>query len=632
MLAFLAALTLTARAQDDPHFDAHGMRFAPGLNRPTDGLVTWRPDVGRAGSFAGTVLVDYADQTLVQVTEIDGVVTEEPLMQDLVGVTALFRASLHERVGVAVEAPLALTSKQLGQSQPVSLRDIRVAVPLEILDRDGLVVGLVPFVDLPTGSAERLLSSGFGAGGRAALSKSFGRLDVAANLGASIHPGTTLVNLTGGPRLLGGLSGAVRATDTLAFQLELDARGGAQSGAPSALDLPAEAVASGRWVPPVGPSVVLGGATTLTRGAGSARLRLFLGVSLGLDQGRDFDGDGIADKDDDCVSEAEVVNGWADGDGCPDMLARHTIRVTGPEGEPMAGVEIRDGDTVLGTTDASGELVLVDAMPGESLQIAAVPPEGAKVRTPDPVAVTLAEGPSDTQIAFTWRPGTFKLMVVDEDGNPVDAEITFRGASELPPVQVSGEAVLELPPGKWSLVIDSADHGLASQEIVFTGKAEETLQEVTFSLKAREVAATREEVVVLQAVRFQKESDALDPASEALLDEVAANLLKYDQLRRIEVQGHTSTDGPADFNLQLSQRRMENVVQYLVGRGVAANRVVAVGYGEACPLAPDDTEANRALNRRVQFIVLDPAPAGGVPCHDGNPARRAEPTTISIDP
>ncbi|MEZ4316328.1 MAG: OmpA family protein [Myxococcota bacterium] len=631
MVPVLAALMLTAHAQDPARFDGHGLRFAPGMHRLEDGLVTWRADPARAGSFGAALLVDYADQTLVQVTETDGVRTEAPLLQDLVGATGLFRVALHSRVAVAVEVPLQITSTRLGASQPASLRDLRLAVPLGILDVSGLRVGFVPFVDLPTGNGERLLSSGFGAGGRFAVSKSVGRFDLAGNLGASVHPGVELSNLTGGPRLLATVAAAARLSDRVAVQAELDARGGTQSGGPSALDVPVEVLGTARYVPPVGPAVVFGGATHLTQGAGSARLRAFLGVSYGLEQGRDFDGDGVIDRDDACVAEPEVMNGWNDTDGCPDALARHVIEVRDPDGAPLAGVEVRDGDTVLGITDESGRVVLPERMPGDRLSLEVGVPEGLRFRAPEPTEVVLAEGESTTDLAFAWRPGTFRVVVLDEDGAPVDAEITFRGASELPPVSVSGEAVIELPPGKWSLVIESAELGLASQEIVFTGQAAAAPEpeEVTFRLKAREVAATREEVVVLQAVGFEKGSDQLDPPSEALLDEVAANLLRYDQLRRVEVQGHTSTEGPDDYNLELSQRRMEVVVRYLVGRGVAPGRVVAVGYGESCPLAPDTTEANRALNRRVQFIVLDPAPEGGVPCHDGNPARRAEPTLVT---
>jgi outer membrane protein OmpA-like peptidoglycan-associated protein len=71
---------------------------------------------------------------------------------------------------------------------------------------------------------------------------------------------------------------------------------------------------------------------------------------------------------------------------------------------------------------------------------------------------------------------------------------------------------------------------------------------------------------------------------------------------RIEVQGHTDNKGKPAYNLKLSDRRAASVRKYLVRRGVADARLVSHGYGLTRPIVPNDTEQNRALNRRVQFI------------------------------
>ena len=71
---------------------------------------------------------------------------------------------------------------------------------------------------------------------------------------------------------------------------------------------------------------------------------------------------------------------------------------------------------------------------------------------------------------------------------------------------------------------------------------------------------------------------------------------------RIEVQGHTDNKGAAAYNLKLSDRRAASVKKYLVAHGIPADRLVSHGYGMTRPLVPNDTEQNRALNRRVQFI------------------------------
>ena len=113
-----------------------------------------------------------------------------------------------------------------------------------------------------------------------------------------------------------------------------------------------------------------------------------------------------------------------------------------------------------------------------------------------------------------------------------------------------------------------------------------------------------------------------------MLTEVANNLLRYTEIAKVEVQGHTDNVGKDAYNSDLSQRRVDAVMARLIELGVPAERLTAVGYGEGCPIATNATDEGRADNRRVQFIVLDPRPEGGIPCHDGQSARRATPTTI----
>ena len=69
----------------------------------------------------------------------------------------------------------------------------------------------------------------------------------------------------------------------------------------------------------------------------------------------------------------------------------------------------------------------------------------------------------------------------------------------------------------------------------------------------------------------------------------------------VRVSGHTDSTGPRDFNMRLSQERAESVMRYLAGRGVAADRMVALGYGPDRPVADNRTAAGRAMNRRVEL-------------------------------
>jgi outer membrane protein OmpA-like peptidoglycan-associated protein len=104
-------------------------------------------------------------------------------------------------------------------------------------------------------------------------------------------------------------------------------------------------------------------------------------------------------------------------------------------------------------------------------------------------------------------------------------------------------------------------------------------------------------------LRFASGSADL-PASVPELDEAAAVMLANRSLR-VEIGGHTDSVGREDANRALSERRAEAVRAYLVARGVAAERLTAVGYGESDPVADNATPEGRAANRRIAFRVLD---------------------------
>jgi len=108
-------------------------------------------------------------------------------------------------------------------------------------------------------------------------------------------------------------------------------------------------------------------------------------------------------------------------------------------------------------------------------------------------------------------------------------------------------------------------------------------------------------------VRFRATGADLEPASYATLDSVVATLRAYPDLE-IEVQGHTSDVGDDGRNLQLSQRRAEAVVAYLVSKGIERRRLTPVGYGETQPMVPNDTPSRRAQNERIVVAPSEEVP------------------------
>ena len=104
------------------------------------------------------------------------------------------------------------------------------------------------------------------------------------------------------------------------------------------------------------------------------------------------------------------------------------------------------------------------------------------------------------------------------------------------------------------------------------------------------------------AIYFREGSARLDNASKPLLDEVVAVVGKCPQLK-VEVAGHTDSDGSDQDNLKLSERRAKSVMEFIHAAGIPSVQLTAVGYGESRPVVANDTEKNKALNRRIEFTA-----------------------------
>lgn len=107
--------------------------------------------------------------------------------------------------------------------------------------------------------------------------------------------------------------------------------------------------------------------------------------------------------------------------------------------------------------------------------------------------------------------------------------------------------------------------------------------------------------LVLRGVHFDFDKYNLRPEAKPILDE-AAKILNENPELSVEVQGYTDSIGTDAYNLALSDRRANTVKDYLVSQGVAASRLTVEGFGEADPVATNDTEEGRAQNRRVELV------------------------------
>ncbi len=150
-------------------------------------------------------------------------------------------------------------------------------------------------------------------------------------------------------------------------------------------------------------------------------------------------------------------------------------------------------------------------------------------------------------------------------------------------------------PGVYTVTV-TADDGAgrtSSASVTLTGTA---------SLK-RQITPTQRRIRIY-GIHFDVDSAYIQPRSESVIAQIA-QIMRENPRWRFQVEGHTDSDGGAAYNLSLSQRRAQAVVDDLVNRyKIARSRLVAKGFGLTRPVASNATDAGKALNRRVELLRL----------------------------
>jgi len=165
--------------------------------------------------------------------------------------------------------------------------------------------------------------------------------------------------------------------------------------------------------------------------------------------------------------------------------------------------------------------------------------------------------------------------------------------------RVTGEFVTSLPlRSRYALLAEAPGYLFYSQH--FDLRESDQAYELRVPLEKPRKGST----IRLRNVFFEFDRADIKPESEVELLEVV-RLLQAHPKWKVEVQGHTDSVGTAMYNQQLSQRRAEAVRQFLIQRGIKAERIQARGYGSSRPIAPNTTEEGRALNRRTEILFIE---------------------------
>jgi outer membrane protein OmpA-like peptidoglycan-associated protein len=147
-------------------------------------------------------------------------------------------------------------------------------------------------------------------------------------------------------------------------------------------------------------------------------------------------------------------------------------------------------------------------------------------------------------------------------------------------------------------------------KIAAQAEADKKAEEATlFAKKASEAKLTAQSVqkkvtqlLQIENIEFRSAKGALTKKGILTVDKLANILAQYPNIK-VEVAGHTDSDGSAIFNQNLSQKRVDTAKARLVKKGIDPARLTAIGYGESKPLVPNTSKANKQRNRRVEIKI-----------------------------
>jgi outer membrane protein OmpA-like peptidoglycan-associated protein len=521
--------------------------------------------------------------------------------------------ALWNRVQLGVEVPLVLSQDgdavpifMLDEPSDVGLGDIRLMPKIQILDADraGIHLAFMPSITLPTGTGDTYGNeAGLAFVPELLASRAFGGFRVSSGVGYLAREDTRLVDLDVEDELFLRLGFGYRLSENGGPPLELDATLSGATAAASPFDnrnqdhAELRAGASYRIAGPV--VGILAGGFGVREGFGTPDWRGVLGVRLSPEREDDADRDGIPDADDACPLEAEDRDTFEDKDGCPDLDNDKDGIVDVSDGAPNAPEDkdgFEDGDGVPDDdNDRDGIADDSDACPVEAETANAFQDDdGCPDQIPDQDGDGIADD-KDQCPEVAEDVDAFE----DDDGcadpdNDKDGvlDASDRCVSEPGPAANRGCPDTDRDT---DTVVDRLDN-CPDQAGEPRKQGCPTEQDVRIGDGKLEL---------LDNVYFATNQDRILPRSQSLLRNAARVLANHPEITRVRVEGHTDDRGDDAKNLDLSQRRAQAVVTFLIEQGVAADRLEAQGFGETNPIVPNTTGPNRAKNRRVELHIVE---------------------------
>jgi outer membrane protein OmpA-like peptidoglycan-associated protein len=594
-----------ARAQQIPSSNGSGMDvhlFRPAMD--SKGLfVTNGSDVLGANDVSFGLVIDYGN-VLLRVDQAPGQSANQLINHDFQG-TFQFNYGILNQFIVGLDVPLVLatgdqiTTNALGVTQPTypqfwsgsqlnsqTLEYLAVHGKWRITRVEngiGLALGLqagFPVTDAPT---DAQADPSFWYWPQAIVEKRFGsigQLRIALNGGYRGHAGSnTVMPLRGGNKYVDGSLATFGGGISYRIAEPLDIVGDTYAtyllngDATSDIKLSAEAVGGIKLFVERNSYLMIGAGGRYTDGFEAANLRGFIGFIFEPSIG-DRDGDGLKDDVDKCPDEPEDRDGFQDEDGCPDpdndndgILDVDDRCVNEPEdrdgdqdfdGCPETSDGDRDGDGILDSKDKCPDVP--EDRDGFEDQDGCPDPDNDQDGIPDKKDAC----PNDPEDKDGFQ---------DEDGCPEpdndhDQIPDVRDKCPNEPETYNGFEDEDGCPDKGSVIIQDNN------------------------------------IVILEKIKFKTNSAEILPESNKIIDAVATTIVHHPEFELMEIAGHADERSNDQYNLRLTQDRVNSVMAALVQRGVGRDKLRSKGYGEYCPEDPGHNEQAWEKNRRVEFKIV----------------------------
>lgn len=206
--------------------------------------------------------------------------------------------------------------------------------------------------------------------------------------------------------------------------------------------------------------------------------------------------------------------------------------------------------------------------------------------------------------------GYFKVTVIDGvSKKPLSASVILKSIDLNEPnvfsTDQNGEAIATLTVGTYALIVDKKEYIFHSENISIDPESS-IIEPIEFLVELnpvpKEETTATNEPIILKNIFFETGSANLLPSSDFEIQRLY-NLLASQENLKIEIIGHTDNIGQEKDNLRLSEDRAKSVYSRLIDKGIESGRISYRGDGEANPIASNETEEGRQLNRRTEFII-----------------------------